>query len=55
MLAVIVLLLFFGAVIQENFLVIIGNHSRIEFLTKGISEASLNKFIQSIEVLSNGA
>lgn len=55
MLAIVVILLVSWAAIQEKFLVIIGNHSRIEFLAKGISDASLNKFIQSIEGLSKEA
>lgn len=55
MLAIVVILLVSWAAIQEKFLVIIGNHSRIEFLAKGISDSSLNKFIQSIESLSKEA
>lgn len=55
MAVLVLLLLIFWAVIQEKFLVIIGAHSRIEFLAKGISDASLNKFIQSIESLSKEA
>jgi hypothetical protein len=55
MAVLVVLLLLFWAVIQEKFIVLIGAHSRIEFLAKGISEASLNKFIQSIESLSKEA
>lgn len=55
MAVLVVFLLLFWAVIQEKFIVLIGAHSRIEFLAKGISEASLNKFIQSIESLSKEA